>query len=114
MNTLLDLHNTHFEKQENRKNYKTSNGVNIAEQLSRQLCRSSFSCLASIMASVTPNSHFKILSANRTSTSGGMVFYVMHWTARQFLQGTGLSARKIPKKILKSRYSDPLASDRKQ
>lgn len=64
MNTLLDLHNKHFKKQENRKNYKTSNGVNIAEQLSRQLGRSSFtSCVASVMVSVTPNSHFKILSA---------------------------------------------------
>lgn len=84
MNTLLDLHNKHFEKQENRKNYKTSNTVNIAGQLLRQLCRSSFTCLASVMASVTSNSHFKILSAYR-STSGGMVFYIIHWTARQLL-----------------------------
>lgn len=99
MNSLLDLHNKHFEKQENRKNYKTSNGVNIAEQLSKQLYRSSFRCLASIMASVTSNSHFKILSAYTTSTSEGIVFCIIHWTARQFCQGIALSSKKIHKKI---------------
>lgn len=78
MMNLLDLHNKHFENQENRKNYKTSNEVNIPEQLWKQLCRSSFRCLASVMASVTPSSHFKILSAYRISTSGGMVFYIIY------------------------------------
>lgn len=117
---LLDLHREHvpfftlWEAEQTKGMTKPAMASTSPERLLRQLCRSSFRCLASMMASVTPSPHSKILRAYGTGSMTGMVFYLTHCTATQFLQGIALSPKKIQDKTLQAQYHDHLARNSKQ